>query len=104
MGANRAAGRLVRVMPEKGAPPDARAAAIGARQHGVVSMRQLREIGLGDEAVSHRVRSGRLHRVHRGVYAVGHRGLTFEGRCMAAILTTGYGALLSHRSAAALCE
>jgi very-short-patch-repair endonuclease len=88
-------------MPEKGAPPDARVAAIAARQHGVVSIRQLREVGLSDDAVSGRVRAGRLHRVHRGVYAVGHPRLTFHGRGMAAVLAVGEG-YLSHRSAAAL--
>jgi hypothetical protein len=88
-------------MPEKGAPPDGRIAAIAARQHGVVSIRQLREAGLSDEAVRERAGSGRLHRLHRGVYAVGHRALTFEGRALAAVLALGDGCL-SHRSAAVL--
>ncbi len=88
-------------MPEKGAPPDARVAEIAARQHGVVSIWQLREAGLSDDAVSERVRAGRLHRVHRGVCAVGHPGLTFHGRAMAAVLALEE-ACLSHRSAAAL--
>ena len=47
-------------------------------------------------------RAGRLHRIHRGVYAVGHTRLSFEGRCMAAVLALGDGAVVSHRSAAAL--
>jgi len=44
----------------------------------------------------------RLHRIHRGVYAVGHARLTLEGRYMAAVLACGQGAVLSHWSAAAL--
>ena len=48
-----------------------------------------------------RVRRRRLHRVHRGVYAVGHTGLSIEGRWMAAVLAAGRGAVLSHGSAAA---
>ena len=50
------------------------------------------------------MRAGRLHRVHRGVYAVGHPGLSSEGRWMAAVLACGDGAVLSHRSAAELWE
>jgi very-short-patch-repair endonuclease len=48
------------------------------------------------------VRRGRLHRVHRGVYAVGHSLLTTEGRYMAAVLVCGPDAVLSHRTAADL--
>jgi uncharacterized protein DUF559 len=52
--------------------------------------------------MDHRVVTGRLHRIHAGVYAVGHARLTQPGRWMAAVLACGEGALLSHRSAAAL--
>jgi hypothetical protein len=48
------------------------------------------------------VASGRLHRVHRGVYAVGHTIIDWRGRFLAAVLACGPGALLSHRSAAHL--
>jgi very-short-patch-repair endonuclease len=67
----------------------------------VVSVAQLRALGLGRRAVGHRVGAGRLHPVHRGVYAVGHRHLSREGRALAAVLACGEGALLSHHSAAA---
>jgi very-short-patch-repair endonuclease len=77
-------------------------ALIAAKQHGVVSTVQLRAAGIERNATSLRVRAGRLHRIHRGVYAVGHRNLSFEGRCMAAVLALGAGAVVSHRSAAAL--
>jgi very-short-patch-repair endonuclease len=76
-------------------------AELAARQHGVVTAGQLRALGLGARGVSHRVARGRLHRVHRGVYAVGHPLLTPDGRRMAAVLACGEGAVLSHRSAAA---
>ena len=71
-------------------------------QHGVVSRAQLRDAGLTPKAIDHRVEVGRLHAVHRGVYAVGHRRLTRHSRWMAAVLAGGVGAVLSHRSAAAL--
>jgi hypothetical protein len=72
------------------------------RQHGVVSREQLLRLGFTKSAVEHRLRSGRLHPVVRGVYAVGRRQLSREGRWMAAVLACGPAAALSHRSAAAL--
>ncbi|MFN8160971.1 MAG: type IV toxin-antitoxin system AbiEi family antitoxin domain-containing protein [Solirubrobacterales bacterium] len=73
---------------------------LAKRQHGVVSRRQLLELGLDSAAIVHRVATGRLHRVHRGVYAVGRPELSREGRWMAAVLRCGAGAVLSHGSAA----
>jgi very-short-patch-repair endonuclease/predicted transcriptional regulator of viral defense system len=77
-------------------------ARLAERQHGVVAVRQLAAIGISRNAVSARARAGRLHRIHRGVYAVGHPVLTVNGRRMAAVLAAGPGAVLSHASAAAL--
>jgi predicted transcriptional regulator of viral defense system len=71
-------------------------------QHGVVSRRQLLNLGLTAMAIRHRVKTGRLHPVRRGVYAVGRPQVTREGRWMAAVLICGPEAVLSHRSAAAL--
>src|SRR5207302_645130 len=71
-------------------------------QHGVVAHRQLVELGLGRKAIQYRLAAGRLHRLHLGVYAVGHPRVTGPGRWMAAVLACGDGALLSHRSAGAL--
>ena len=68
---------------------------------GVISRAELRECGLPDDAIKHRVRSGWLHRIHRGVYAVGHPHLTPEGRFLAAVKACGPRAALSHFSAAA---
>jgi very-short-patch-repair endonuclease len=82
-------------------PPDREVAVLAARQWGVVSAAQLRALGLDKDAVLRRVRAGRLHRLHRGVFAVGHTVLKREGRWIAAVLACGEGAILSHRSAAA---
>jgi very-short-patch-repair endonuclease len=81
-----------------------RVAALAATQHGVISAAQLIGVGLSRRAISHWLAAGRLHRIHRGVYAVGHSGLSNEGRWMAAVLACGEGAVLSHRSAAELWE
>jgi very-short-patch-repair endonuclease/predicted transcriptional regulator of viral defense system len=81
---------------------DAEIAALAERQHGVVALHQLQSAGLGRAAVAKRAQAGRLHRIHRGVYAVGRPGLTLNGRRMAAVLAYGPDAVLSHRSAAAL--
>jgi very-short-patch-repair endonuclease len=72
------------------------------RQQGVVAHRQLREFGLGRSSIRWRVKSGRLHPVRRGVYAVGRPEVSLNGRWMAALLACGPGAVLSHGSAAAL--
>jgi very-short-patch-repair endonuclease len=80
--------------------PDLVLAALADAQHGVVARAQLLERGVGADAVDRRVRARRLRRVHRGVYAVGHRALTAEGRWIAAVLAGGPGAVLSHASAA----
>lgn len=61
-------------------------------------------LGFSDEAIQHRLKSGRLHRIVPGVYAVGRPRLSREGRWMATVLACGPGAALSHRSAAALWE
>jgi very-short-patch-repair endonuclease len=79
-----------------------RAWALAAKQHGVVARRQLLELGLSAQSIQHRLARGRLHKIDRGVYAVGRPALDREGRWMAAVLACGPGAVLSHGSAAAL--
>jgi predicted transcriptional regulator of viral defense system len=81
---------------------DRRLAGLAARQHGVVARAQLVALGLSDEAIRKRAVAGRLHRLHRGVYAVGHPAVTQHGGWMAAVLACGPGAVLSHGSAAQL--
>jgi very-short-patch-repair endonuclease/predicted transcriptional regulator of viral defense system len=72
------------------------------RQHGVVSRAQLLEAGYRPQSIKHRIAKGRLHPVGRGVYAMGRPALTLHGRWMAAVLSCGPHAALSHQSAAAL--
>jgi very-short-patch-repair endonuclease len=76
--------------------------ALVARQHGVIARRQLLALGFSAEAIRHRLATGRLHPLHRGVYAAGRPDVDERGRWMAAVLAAGDGAALSHRSAAAL--
>ncbi|HEV2791674.1 MAG TPA: type IV toxin-antitoxin system AbiEi family antitoxin domain-containing protein [Solirubrobacterales bacterium] len=75
---------------------------LALNQHGVVSSEQLREVGYTPQAIYHRIKTGRLHPLHRGVYAVGRPHVTDHGRWMAAVIACGAGAVLSHSSAAAL--
>jgi hypothetical protein len=72
------------------------------RQHGVLAGRDLEALGFSPMAIDHRVATGRLHLISRGVYAVGRPDLTPHGRWVAAVLACGDLAVLSHRSAAEL--
>lgn len=81
---------------------DAEIAGLATRQHGVLALWQLVEIGLSASGVRKRAARGNLHRIHRGVYAVGHPKLTGYGHWMAAVLACGPRAVLSHRSTAGL--
>jgi very-short-patch-repair endonuclease len=67
----------------------------------VVSAAQLEAAGLNRTAIKVRVRNGRLHRAHRGVYAVGHPTLSLTARFMAAVLACGGSSSLSNQSASA---
>src|SRR5215212_7352610 len=82
--------------------PDAEIAGLAARQHGVVSLAQLRALGLGRGAINHRITRRLLHRVHPQVYCVGHPLLSREGRWMASVLAGGVAAALSYWSGAGL--
>ncbi|MGH2965414.1 MAG: type IV toxin-antitoxin system AbiEi family antitoxin domain-containing protein [Solirubrobacterales bacterium] len=75
---------------------------LAGRQHGVVARSQLLRLGVTPQGIKRRLESGRLHRVLRGVYAVGRPRISRHGRWMAAVLRCGTDAVLSHRSAAAL--
>lgn len=75
---------------------------LARRQYGVVARVQLVGLGLSEDAIDDRLGMGRLHRLHRGVYAVGHRVIPREGMWLAAVLASGPDAVLSHSSAADL--
>ena len=81
-------------------PLDLALAELARGQWGVVSLAQLQALGIGPRAVQHRAQTGRLRRVHRGVYAMGGAVLPREGRWLAAVLACGNHAVLSHLSAA----
>src|SRR5215213_4781540 len=80
-------------------PLDRAIARVATRQFGVISLTQLNDLGLTRYGVAKRVEAGRLHPLHRGVYAVGHARISRDARLMAAVLACGDGAVLSHRSA-----
>ena len=88
-----------------GAPtdtPDRRLATRAAAAGGIVDLDDTDAAGLSRRAVSRRVSAGRLHRIHPGVYAVGHPGLDSRSRAIAALRAGGPTSVLSHRSAVAL--
>lgn len=83
---------------------DERLAAIATAQGGVVSLDQLRRIDVSQRAAAYRAEEGRLHRVHRGVYAVGHRSVGRVEALRAAVLACGEGSVISHGTAAAFWD
>ncbi|HVF77384.1 MAG TPA: type IV toxin-antitoxin system AbiEi family antitoxin domain-containing protein [Solirubrobacteraceae bacterium] len=82
-------------------PDDAAVARLAATQNGVVSSRQLEARGIDAGATKRRVAKGQLHRVFRGVYAVGHTAVAQTGLFTAAVLACGRGAALGGHAAAA---
>lgn len=87
------------IQPKRG-PLDGEIASLARRQYGIVRHAQLIAIGCGEGAIRHRLAVGRLHSLHRGVYAVGHDLIGRDGRMMAAVFACGPRAVLSHRTAA----
>jgi putative AbiEi antitoxin of type IV toxin-antitoxin system/uncharacterized protein DUF559 len=75
---------------------------LAGRQHGIVTRQQLLALGFNSRSIEHRRKTGRLHLIARGVYAVGWPAVDQRRRWMAAVLACGEDAALSHRSAAAL--
>ena len=84
--------------------PDLKVALLAAEEWSVLSRDELRLCGLSRSGISTRVRRGQLHRLHQGVYAVGHKNVPLEGEFLAAVKACGPGAVLSHYAAAALWE
>ncbi len=77
-----------------------RAAEIAGQQWGVIGWGQLRACGVSSSAATRWRAGGRLHVIHRRVYALGHPSIPIEGRLVAALLFAGADAVLSHRTAA----
>jgi very-short-patch-repair endonuclease len=75
---------------------------VAARQLGLITAAQLKSAGIGRGSIARRVANGQLHRVFRGVYLVGHPVPLPGAIELAAVLACGDGAVVSHRSAAAL--
>jgi very-short-patch-repair endonuclease len=102
MRGQRNAGGVDALIPDVARGVDAVIAELAGRQHGVVSREQLLGLGLGEDAIDRMIRAGRLIRLHRSVYAVGHRGRSRRTAWMAAVLAGGERAVLGHRPAGAL--
>lgn len=81
---------------------DRAVAALAGRQHGMVARWQLLGLGMTETMIKTRLQHAGLHRLHRGVFAYGHRSITVESRWMAAVFAFGPHAVLSHRSAGQL--
>ena len=87
-------------MEEQPLPRWLRATEFAAEQHGAISVGQLAALGIGRASIEKALGSGRLRRLHHGVYAFSPVDLSLHGQCLAAVLGGGPGALLSHYSAA----
>jgi very-short-patch-repair endonuclease len=81
-----------------------RISATAAAQHGLITRAQLLGLGLGRGGIEHRIETGALHVVRRGVYAVGHTALRPRARLLSATLFVGADAVVSHATAADLHE
>jgi hypothetical protein len=68
-------------------------------RHNVITLDELRALGLSDSAIARRVRAGRLHRRHPEVFAAGRPDLPLDGAFLAAVLACGPRAKLGLLSA-----
>ncbi len=73
---------------------------LAERQWGVLSLPQLRDLGISEAGTRRLVARGYLVRLYPAVYAVGHPPLRIEGRLVATLFHAGPGAALSHTTAA----
>ena len=103
-GANPGVGRFISEMDTESDQPglDGRLAELVRRQYGVVTRQQLRRLGSGSTVSRSGCGAGRLHRLHRGVYVVGHQALAHKAHWMAAVLACGRRGGAVHAAAAAL--
>ena len=95
---------LYRGMRDKEHEPHRELAKLASRQYGVVAIWQLLGLGFSRDAVMRMGQAGRLHRLYRGVYAVGHRALSPRGKLLAAVYACGERAVASHHAAAWMWE
>jgi hypothetical protein len=73
---------------------------VAGQQWGVIGSRQLRDCGVSASTSQRWCADGKLHLIHRGVYALGHPSVPIEGLLVAALLHAGRDGVLSHRTAA----
>ena len=100
-GINGAVELLVHMGPEpQPRPVDRWISRIAERQFGLITRDQLIELGVREGGIRYRLRVGRPHRLHQGVYLVGHAARTHRSLELGAVLAAGRGAVLSHASAA----
>jgi putative AbiEi antitoxin of type IV toxin-antitoxin system/uncharacterized protein DUF559 len=84
----------------RGQNASVQAAEVARAQWGVISLQQLRDCGVHARTADRWRAAGRLHTIHRGVFALGHSSVPIEGRLVAALLHAGPEAVLSHHTAA----
>src|SRR5438270_9693669 len=87
---------------QSGGSADQAVAGVASRQLGLITIAQLSLAGLSRGEIASRLRRRILHRLHRGVYLVGHTVPLPGAGELAAVLACGETAAVSHRSAAAL--
>jgi hypothetical protein len=82
-------------------PLDVRILRVAKGREGIITLAALEEAGLSRRSAAKRVSTGRLFRIHQGVYSIIPPSLlTPQGRKLAAVLACGEGAALSHLAAA----
>lgn len=74
---------------------------LGGAQHGAVGLLQLREAGVAQTQIDTALRTGRLLRVHEGVYVVNGAPASVAQERMVAVLAVGPDGSVSHRAASA---
>lgn len=89
-------------MATKGRTVEAKLAGLASHSHGVVTRQEILRAGVSKAELLHRVKSGALIPIHRGVFRVGHQAPSVLARYMAAVKACGPGSLLAGRAAAHL--
>jgi very-short-patch-repair endonuclease len=99
-----AIGRIILGLEARGRTVNADrvAAWVASQQLAVIEIQQLYACGIGRNAVTRRIRSGLLHRLHHGVYLFGQPTLLPGAVELAAVMACGDSAFVSDRSATGL--